>query len=238
MHANQAPRVERRGSKHVAASAQTTAVGPALTQAGRAPDPRTGPRSRYCPDCGHLTTRHEGSVEDEFAASHGGVGYAFCQEIVRTGESADLCRCRSVVGSSPAARGLLWPTERPTISTIPAPGPPLTSVRLVSTEVTTTDPVNGQPDFEHVEIRYVPDGRLIDSKSLKAYWLWWRGRGASIERLSTLVALDVADATGAWTVDVTVQESPRGGISIVATATVRREEAAPGRPLAYQSGTP
>jgi len=179
---------------------------------------------RFCPGCGHLNSKHECSVEDEFAASHGGVGYAYCEEVVRNGESADLCGCRSVVGSTRGARGVLWPAERPAIATIPSPGPPLTSVRLVSTEVTTTDPVNGQPDFEHVEIRYVPDGHLIDSKSLKAYWLWWRGRGASIERLSTLVALDVAEATGARTVEVTVQEAPRGGISIVASSTVTRED--------------
>lgn len=179
-------------------------------------------RKRFCADCGHPVARHEGSTEDEFAASHGGVGYAFCGEVVRTGESAALCGCRVVVGTSSSARGSLWPIERPAISTIPSPGPPLTSVRLVSTEVTTTDPINGQPDFEHVEIEYVPDGRLIDSKSLKAYWLWWRGRGASMERLSSLIAADVASATGASLVDVTVREAPRGGISIVASSTVRR----------------
>lgn len=179
-------------------------------------------RKRFCADCGHLATKHEGSAEDEFAASHGGVGYAFCGEVVRTGESADVCGCRAVVGSSRSARGVLWPIDRPAISTIPSPGPPLTSVRLVSKEVTTTDPISGQPDFEEVEIEYVPDGRLIDSKSLKAYWLWWRGRGASMERLSALVAADVAEATGAWSVDVTVREAPRGGISIVASSTLRR----------------
>ncbi len=237
MQTDQATRLERRGRTNNTAARPAPAAGSASRQAGRGPGQSPGQRTRFCPDCGHLTSRHEGSAEDEFAAAHGGVGYAFCQEIVRNGESADVCRCRSVVGSSAAARGLLWPTERPAISTIPSPGPPLTSVRLVSTEVTTTDPLNGQPDFEHVEIRYVPDGRLIDSKSLKAYWRWWRGRGASIERLSTLVALDVADATGAWTVDVTVQEIPRGGISIVASATVRREEAPSGQPLDYQSGS-
>ncbi|HVL52704.1 MAG TPA: hypothetical protein VM344_00410 [Vitreimonas sp.] len=181
--------------------------------------------NRFCPDCGHLNSKHERSADDEFAASHGGIGYPSCNE-AGNGQSTDRCGCRSAVAFSRAARGVLWPAERPPIATIPSPGAPLTSVCLVSTEVTTTDPINGQPDFEHVEIKYVPDDRLIDSKSLKAYWLWWRGRGASIERLSTLVALDVAQATGAWTVDVTVQETPRGGISIVAAASVRREPAA------------
>ncbi|MEW5992598.1 MAG: hypothetical protein AB1736_14810 [Chloroflexota bacterium] len=178
---------------------------------------------RFCADCGHLTSQHEGSAVDEFAGSHGGVGYAFCQEIVRTGEAASVCGCRLVVGAAPDdGRGRLWPTDRPAIATIPAPGPPLERVRLVSTEVTTTDPLNGQPDFETVEIVYVPTDRLIDTKSLKAYWRWWRARGASMERLSTLVAQDVARATRATSVTVTVVEAPRGGISIEATATIGR----------------
>jgi len=43
-----------------------------------------------CADCGHPLARHEGSPEDEFVASHGGVGYAFCLE----------CGCRTMIGSS------------------------------------------------------------------------------------------------------------------------------------------
>ncbi len=191
-------------------------------------DPPVGtPRSqasRSCADCGHPTDRHELPVEEEFAVAHGGVGYAYCQDVVRTGELADICACRIVVGSSAGGRAALWPTDRPSIATIPSPGAPLTTVSLISTEVTTTDPITGQPDFETVEISYVPDARLIDSKSLKAYWLWWRGRGASMERLSALVADDVASATGAQSVEVIVREAPRGGIAIVATSRVERRD--------------
>ncbi len=176
---------------------------------------------KFCGDCGHLASKHEGSAGDEFAISHGGVGYTFCEEIIRTGEGADICGCRLLIGaSSDQARGRLWPTDRPTIATIPAPGAPLERVRIISTEVTTTDPLNGQPDFERVEITYVSTDRLIDTKSLKAYWLWWRSRGASMERFSALVAQDIELATGAASVEVTVSEAPRGGISIEATASV------------------
>jgi 7-cyano-7-deazaguanine reductase len=188
-----------------------------------AANPSVATRRQFCPDCGHHRSRHEASVEDEFAVSHGGVGYAYCDEIVRQGESADRCGCRTVVGASGAARAAFWPLERPRIATIPSPGSPLKTVRLLSTEVTTTDPINGQPDFEEVEISYVPADRLIDTKSLKAYWLWWRGQGASMERFSTLVAADIAEATGAWSVEVTVREAPRGGISIVATSSIQRD---------------
>ena len=181
-------------------------------------------RPRFCAACGHPAGRHESPVEEEFAVAHGGVGYAYCQDVVRSGESADVCACRIVIGTSAGARAALWPIDRPKLGTIPSPGSPLTSVRLISTEVTTSDPITGQPDFETVEITYVPEGRLINSKSLKGYWLWWRGHGASMERLSALVADDVAEATGARSVEVVVTEAPRGGISIVATARIDRME--------------
>jgi hypothetical protein len=56
-----------------------------------------------CPDCGHPNLSHEGSLEDEFVASHGGVGYAICMEVDSRGETTDLCGCRRVIGSSLAA---------------------------------------------------------------------------------------------------------------------------------------
>lgn len=180
-------------------------------------------RGRYCSTCGHPTDRHEAAVEDEFVVTHGGVGYAYCQDIARQGESATVCACRMVIGTSPAARAALWPADRPSIATIPAPGEPLASVRLVSTEVITTNPITGQSDFDDIEITYFPERWLIDIESLRAYWLWWRGRGTSVERLSTLVAQDVADATHAWSVEVIVREAPRGGIATVASARLTRE---------------
>jgi hypothetical protein len=57
-----------------------------------------------CPDCGHPIARHEGSLEDEFVASHGGVGYAICLEVDPTGETHDRCGCRTVIGGSNEAR--------------------------------------------------------------------------------------------------------------------------------------
>ena len=59
---------------------------------GSAPRPRPlDSGTDVCPDCGHPLARHEGSPEDEFVASHGGVGNAFCLD----------CGCRTVIGSSP-----------------------------------------------------------------------------------------------------------------------------------------
>jgi hypothetical protein len=57
-----------------------------------------------CPDCGHPIAKHEGSPEDEFVASHGGVGYATCMEVDPGGHSNDPCGCRTVIGNSRETR--------------------------------------------------------------------------------------------------------------------------------------
>jgi hypothetical protein len=76
-----------------------------------APGPRgIGSRGEAsCPDCGHPIAKHEGSPEDEFVASHGGVGYAFCMEGDASGKSNDPCGCRTVMGSAQEARGVNSP---------------------------------------------------------------------------------------------------------------------------------
>jgi hypothetical protein len=58
-----------------------------------------------CPDCGHPNARHEGSLEDEFVASHGGIGYAICLEVDPSGETTDRCGCRTVIGGSNGPKG-------------------------------------------------------------------------------------------------------------------------------------
>jgi hypothetical protein len=65
----------------------------------------------FCPDCGHPIARHEGSLEDEFVASHGGVGYAICLEVDPSGEATDRCGCRMVIGGSSEAGGPNSPIE-------------------------------------------------------------------------------------------------------------------------------
>jgi hypothetical protein len=76
-----------------------------------APDGLGSGAEASCPDCGHPIARHEGSPEDEFVASHGGVGYAFCMEVDPSGETTDPCGCRAVIGSSQEAHERNFPSE-------------------------------------------------------------------------------------------------------------------------------
>ena len=105
------------------------------------------------------------------------------------------------------------------LETFPAP-PAVTWVTLESDEVTSLCPVTGQPDFATVSIGYQPDGRCLESKSLKLYLWSFRQEPIFGEGLAARIAEDVAAATAARRVEVTLRQAVRGGIAITARAEV------------------
>jgi 7-cyano-7-deazaguanine reductase len=111
---------------------------------------------------------------------------------------------------------------RRTLETFPAPAY-VESITLSSDEVTSLCPITGQPDWETITIEYQPDTRCIESKSLKLYFWSFREEGAFCEALAARVASDVFEAAQPKWCKVTVQQKPRGGISITAVARRVRE---------------
>ena len=67
-------------------------------------------------------------------------------------------------------------------------------VRFNCPEFTSLCPITGQPDFAEIRISYLPDVKMVESKSLKLYLFSFRNHPKYIE------------VTGIFT--------PRGGISI------------------------
>ena len=61
-------------------------------------------------------------------------------------------------------------------------------VRFTAPEFTTLCPVTGQPDFAHLVIDYVPDGFLVESKSLKLFLGSFRNHGAFHEDCTLTIA--------------------------------------------------
>src|SRR5208282_3111539 len=58
--------------------------------------------------------------------------------------------------------------EAAVLERVPNPHPgDIYLVRFTAPEFTTLCPVTGQPDFAHLVIDYVPEGFLVESKSLK-----------------------------------------------------------------------
>jgi 7-cyano-7-deazaguanine reductase len=94
----------------------------------------------------------------------------------------------------------------------------LDKVVMDSDEVTSLCPVTGQPDWETVEIEYMPAQLCIESKSLKLYLWSFRNEGVFCETLACTIAQDVYEACKPVSCKVTVVQKPRGGIRISATA--------------------
>lgn len=108
------------------------------------------------------------------------------------------------------------------LDTFPAP-PRVTTVRMVSDEVTALCPVTGQPDWYEVTIAYRPDGRCIESKSLKLYFQQFRNEGIFGEAFAERVARDIMEACAPRWVRTTIVQKPRGGITITASAKIAKE---------------
>ena len=94
----------------------------------------------------------------------------------------------------------------------------VTWVTLESGELTSMCPVTGQPDFGTVTIGYRPNGRCLESKSLKLYLWSFRDEPLFCEGLASRIAADVAQATASEEVTVTLRQNIRGGIVVTARA--------------------
>jgi 7-cyano-7-deazaguanine reductase len=108
------------------------------------------------------------------------------------------------------------------LDTFPAP-PRVTTVRMVSDEVTALCPVTGQPDWYEVTIAYRPDGLCVESKSLKLYFQQFRNTGIFGEAFAEQIAQDIMAACAPRWVRATIVQKPRGGISITANAKIAKD---------------
>lgn len=81
-------------------------------------------------------------------------------------------------------------------------------------EFTALCPVTNQPDFGHIVIRYVPDARCIESKSLKLYLYSYRNANTFHEESVNRIHDAILAACQPRQLTVTGQFRPRGGIAI------------------------
>lgn len=104
------------------------------------------------------------------------------------------------------------------LETFPNPGVEL--VEMTSDELTAVCPVTGQPDLYVATIVYEPGPLCIESKSLKLYLSHFRNDAQFCEALAVRIRDDVAEALDlpADSVQVTLVQKARGGITITATA--------------------
>ncbi len=81
-------------------------------------------------------------------------------------------------------------------------------------EFTSRCPITNQPDFGKITIRYIPDRKCIESKSLKLYLFSFRNYNTFHEEVVNRILDDVVAACQPRRVIVIGDFNPRGGISI------------------------
>ena len=81
-------------------------------------------------------------------------------------------------------------------------------------EFTSVCPKTGQPDFGKIIINYIPDVKMVESKSLKLYLFSFRNHGAFHEDCVNIIMKDLIRLMNPKYIEVTGIFTPRGGISI------------------------
>jgi 7-cyano-7-deazaguanine reductase len=88
-------------------------------------------------------------------------------------------------------------------------------IRFECPEFTCLCPKTGQPDFATIRIRYAPDQRCVELKSLKLYLWSFRDQGAFHEAVTNRILDDLVAATQPLWMEVEGDFYVRGGIHTV-----------------------
>ena len=95
-------------------------------------------------------------------------------------------------------------------------------VRLNCPEYKSLCPITGQPDFAEIRISYIPDVKMVESKSLKLYLFSFRNHGDFHEDCVNKIMKDLIKLMDPKYIEVTGFFTPRGGISIYPYANYGR----------------
>ena len=95
-------------------------------------------------------------------------------------------------------------------------------VRFNCPEFTSLCPITGQPDFAEIRIDYIPDIKMVESKSLKLYLFSFRNHGDFHEDCVNKIMKDLIHLMNPKYIEVSGFFTPRGGISIYPYANYGR----------------
>ena len=99
-------------------------------------------------------------------------------------------------------------------------------VTLETNEFTCLCPMTGQPDFAMIRVDYVPDEKVVESKSFKLYLWSYRNEGAFHEHVVNTILDDLVKTLDPHYIRVTGIVNIRGGIGITVTAEHTKTQAA------------
>ncbi|MDE6209659.1 MAG: preQ(1) synthase [Lachnospiraceae bacterium] len=87
-------------------------------------------------------------------------------------------------------------------------------VKFNCPEFTSLCPITGQPDFATITISYVPNVKMVESKSLKLYLFSFRNHGDFHEDCVNIIMKDLIKLMEPKYIEIWGKFTPRGGISI------------------------
>jgi 7-cyano-7-deazaguanine reductase len=109
------------------------------------------------------------------------------------------------------------------LETFPNPNPERDyEITFEAPEFTCLCPMTGQPDFATVRIRYTPDTKCVELKSLKLYLWSFRDEGAFHEAVTNRILSDLVEALDPRWMSVEGDFYVRGGIRTTVRAEHRR----------------
>jgi 7-cyano-7-deazaguanine reductase len=101
-------------------------------------------------------------------------------------------------------------------------------IEILIPEFTSVCPKTGLPDFGKLTLRYVPDKKCLELKSLKLYLLAYRNLGIFYENVVNRFLRDVVAAAKPLSATVTGEFTPRGGLHSKITAAWTKPGTKPG----------
>lgn len=96
-------------------------------------------------------------------------------------------------------------------------------IEHVNEEFTSVCPLTGHPDFGRITVRYEPEGKCVELKSLKLYFQSFRNEGAFYEAVTNQIRDDLRDCMQPRWMEVVTEWKGRGGIRSRITATAGEE---------------
>ncbi len=92
-------------------------------------------------------------------------------------------------------------------------------IEFVFPEFTSMCPVTHQPDFATITVRYVPQQRCVEMKSLKLYFLAYRNKGIFYEGVVNTILDDLVATLDPRSMTIIGDFNARGGTVGKVTAT-------------------
>jgi len=86
-------------------------------------------------------------------------------------------------------------------------------IKITTREFTSLCPLSGLPDFARITIKYVPDKKCVELKSLKYYLLSYRNVGIFYEHVVNRIAEDLVKLLDPVRLSVLGEFTRRGGLS-------------------------